>query len=102
MIYGTLPCAMIISLNPDASMVTIVISDILRLIQLGCVSQDRLQRKSILRENGKLGTNHTAKFSKTTMRRVKNLGTEGSIAGNHSTVRNPYAPKFEEKIKTKP
>ena len=31
-IYGTLPCALIVSLNPDASLVTIVVSDILRLM----------------------------------------------------------------------
>ena len=39
--------------------------------QLGCVSQDSPQRESILREDGKLGSNHTVKFSKATMRRVK-------------------------------
>ena len=35
-------------------------------IQLGCVSQDYPRKKSILREVGKLGSNHTVKFSKGT------------------------------------
>ena len=65
--YGTLPCASITSLNLDASTVTSVISDSLRLvgspvaekdqgikvgetIQLGCVSHDSPQRKSLLWE----------------------------------------------------
>ena len=40
-------------------------------IELGCVSQDSPQKKSILRENENLGSNCTAKFSKTTMRHAK-------------------------------
>ena len=35
-------------------------------IQLGCVSQDSRPRHCILREEGKLGSNHTVKFSKGT------------------------------------
>ena len=31
--------------------------------QLGCVSQESYPRKSILHEQGKLGSNHTVKFS---------------------------------------
>ena len=54
-------------------------------IQLDCVSQDHVHRKSILRENGNWGSNHTVKFSKTTMRHAK-FRKEGPIAGNHSKV----------------
>ena len=36
------------------------------LIQLGCVSQDSCPRKSVLREEGKLGSKHAVKFSKST------------------------------------
>ena len=35
------------------------------------MSQDSSQRKSILWQDGKLGSNHTFKFSKTTMRHEK-------------------------------
>ena len=42
-------------------------------IKLGCVSQDSPQRKCILREDEKLGSNRTVKFSKTTMRYTKFL-----------------------------
>ena len=41
MIYGTLPYAKITNLSPDASMVTIVISDTLRLV----VSPEKSERK---------------------------------------------------------
>ena len=34
--------------------------------QLGCVSHDSHRRKSTPREKGKLGSNHTVKFSKKT------------------------------------
>ena len=40
-------------------------------VQLGCVSQDGPQRKSILQEVGQLGPDHAVKFSKTTMRHAK-------------------------------
>ena len=39
---------------------------------IGLCHHDNRQRKSILRENEQLGSNHTVKFSKATMRRVKN------------------------------
>ena len=42
--------------------------------QLGCVSQDSPQKKAIPWEDGKLGLNHTVKFSKTTMRHAKFSG----------------------------
>ena len=38
--------------------------------QLGCVSQDSYPRKSILRESGKLGTNHAVKLSKGTWHQI--------------------------------
>ena len=42
--------------------------------QLGCVSQDSPQKEAIPWEDGKLGSNHTVKFSKTTMRHAKFSG----------------------------
>ena len=40
-------------------------------IQLGCMSKDCPQRKSTLRENERLGSNYTVKFSKTTLRHAR-------------------------------
>ena len=37
---------------------------------MGCVSQDSYPRKSILRESGKLGTNHAVKLSKGTWHQI--------------------------------
>ena len=69
--------------------------------QLGCASHDSSHRKSILRENGKLGSNPTVKFSKATMRRVKNLEKKGPSQGIiqqcEPQERNPWAPKLEER-----
>ena len=69
-------------------------------IHLG-VSHDSPQRKSILRENEKLGSNHTVKFSKVTVRRVKlreKMGpSQGIIQKCEPQERNPWAPKFEER-----
>ena len=53
-------------------------------IQLRCVSQDSSQRKSILRENRKLRSNHTVKLSQIKMRHEKVRETTGCIAGNRS------------------
>ena len=50
-------------------------------IQLGCVSHDTPQRKSILGRNGKLGSNLTVKFSNTTIRRVKIRDKMGPAQG---------------------
>ena len=44
-----------------------------KVYSIGCVSHDGPQRKSILRENGQLGSHHAGKFSKAKMRRVKIL-----------------------------
>ena len=57
-------------------------------IHLGCASHDAPQRKSVLRESGKLGSNHTVKFSKATTRPVKTW---------EKKTRNPWAPQFEER-----
>ena len=54
--------------------------------RLGCVSQDHPPKKSILREVGKLGSNHTVKFSKGTWHRRKS-GKKGAIARNYANVR---------------
>ena len=39
--------------------------------KLGCVSHDSPPRKSILREEGKLGSTHVVKFSKGTWHQIK-------------------------------
>ena len=69
-------------------------------IQLVCVSQETPQRKSLLCENGKMGSNHTIKFSKANASRTY-PGKEGSTAGNQTKVRicgrHPWTPKFEER-----
>ena len=77
-IFGTLPCVSLTSLNQDAHMAINADSDMLRRrkkpskkskkggakgsvallkesVSLGCVSQDSQRRKSILRKAGKLG-----------------------------------------------
>ena len=48
---------------------------------LGCVSHESPQRKSILREDGKFGSNHTVKFLKATVRREKNGKKKGPSQG---------------------
>ena len=69
-------------------------------IQLGCVSQDSHPRKSILRKNGKLGSNHAVKFSKGTWHQIKireRKGPSREIVQQFETHdRNLCAPKFEE------
>ena len=65
------------------------------------LSQDSPQRKSILWENGKLGSNHTVKFSKATMRHVKKWEMKGSIAGKHSKVRTLGAKSMGSQIRGK-
>ena len=70
-------------------------------VQLGCLSHDSTQRKSMLRENGKLGSTHAVKFSKATMRfvkiREKKGPWQGIIQKCEPQDRNPWAPKFEER-----
>ena len=57
--------------------------------------------KFILREDGKLGSNHTGKFSKTTMRPVKIREKKGQSQGIihkcEPQERNPWTPKFDER-----
>ena len=88
-IFGTLQCVSITSLNQDAKMSKNADSDTLRLRRspakkskkdvvkgsvaslegvytLGCVCQDSYPRKSILREPGRLGSKHAIKFFKGT------------------------------------
>ena len=52
-------------------------------IQLGCVSQDSHPRKSILRKEGKLGSNHAVRFSRSTWHQKEKLGKKGSIARHY-------------------
>ena len=61
--------------------------------QLGCASQDSCPRKSILREQGKLGSKHTVKFSKSTWHQIKIRERKGPSPHE----RSPCAPKFGEK-----
>ena len=55
-------------------------------IQLGWVSQDSCPRKSILREQGKLGSKHAVKFSQGTWHQIKIRGRKGPIARNYPKV----------------
>ena len=55
-------------------------------IQLGCVSLDSYPRKSILREQGKLGSNRTVKFTNDTWHEIKNLERKGSTARDYPKV----------------
>ena len=50
-------------------------------LQLGCASQDSYPRKSILREQGKLGSNRTVKFTNDTCHQIKNLERKGPSRG---------------------
>ena len=66
-------------------------------IQLGCVSQDSPQRKSMLRER-KIGIKlHSPIFQNRDASR-KNSGEDGSIAGNHSKMRTSGASSVGSKI----
>ena len=92
--FGILLYAKITSLRLDAHLATTAFSEMLRRrgspskkskkggakgsvaslkesVQLGCVSQDAYPRKSILHEQGKLGSKHAVKFSKGTWHQVK-------------------------------
>ena len=50
--------------------------------QLGCVFQDSYPTKSVIREDGKLGSKHAVKISKGTWYQKK-TGKKESIAGNY-------------------
>ena len=67
-----------------------------------CVSQDSYPRKSILHEPGKLGSNHTVKFSKGTWHHIKNFGerkgpSRGKIQKCEPLERNPCASRINGK-----
>ena len=66
-----------------------------------CVSQDSYPRKSILREQGKLGSKHTVKFSKGTCHQTKIRERKGPSRGIIQKcaphARSPCAPKFRER-----
>ena len=49
--------------------------------QLGCASQDSYPRKSILREERKLGSNHAVKFSQGTWHQIKIWESKGPSRG---------------------
>ena len=71
-------------------------------IQLGCVSQDYHPKKSTLREEGKLGSNHTVKFSKGTWHHVKKNRerkgpSQGVVQKCEPQERNACAPKLKER-----
>ena len=69
--------------------------------QLGCVSQDSNLRKSFQREEGKLGSKHTVKFSKSTWHQIKNRERKGPSRGIIPKCephdRSPCSPKFGER-----
>ena len=68
---------------------------------MGCVSQDSYPRKSILRETGRLGTQHAVKFSKGTWHQIKFRESKGQSRGIVQECapheRCPCAPKFEDR-----
>ena len=70
-------------------------------VQMGCVFQGSPQKKSILREIEKLGSNHTVKFSKGTMRHAKIRERKGPSQGVTQKCvpqeRILWAPKFQER-----
>ena len=70
-------------------------------IQQGCVSQESHPRISFLRKEGKLGSNHTVKFSKVTWHHIKirerKGPSQGVIRKCQPQERNPRAPKFEDR-----
>ena len=126
MIFGILPHDKIRSLNQDANSATSVCLDTLRRmvspvkkskksggkgsvallkesLQLGCVSQDCPPKKSILWEVGKVGSNHTVKFSKGTWHHTKIRERKGPSQGVlhkcEPQERNPCAPKFEHRTR---
>ena len=69
--------------------------------QLGCVSQDSYPRKSILREEGWLGSTYAVKFFKGTWHQKKNRERKGPSRGFIRSCepheRGPCAPKFRER-----
>ena len=74
--------------------------------QLGCVSQDYPQKKFILWEVGKLGSNQTVIFSKGTWHHVNILERKGPSQGVMQKCepqeRIPWAPNLRKERKTKP
>ena len=66
-----------------------------------CVSQDSCPRKSTLREEGKLGSNHTVKFSKGTCHKItireRKCPSRGIVQKCEPHGRSPCAPKFGER-----
>ena len=68
--------------------------------QLGCVSQDSNLRKSIQREEGRLGSKHAVKFSKSTWHQRKIRERKGPLRGIipkcEPHERSPCSPKFGE------
>ena len=62
------------------------------------MSQDCPKKKSVLREVEYLGSNHTVKFSKGTMRHVKIRERKGPSQKSVPQERIPWAPKFEERM----
>ena len=69
--------------------------------KLGRVSQGSYPRKSILREQGKLGSKHTVKFSKGTWHQIKIRERKGPSRGIIKKCapheRSPCAPKLGER-----
>ena len=71
-------------------------------IQLGCVAQDSHPRQSTQRKEGKLRSNHAARFSKRHVApqikiRERKGPSRGIIQKREPHERSPCAPKFEER-----
>ena len=73
---------------------------------MGCVSQDSHPRKSIQRKEGKLGSNHTVKFSKGAWHHIKigkeRVHREASFKSANLTNAIRALPDLRKGHKTKP
>ena len=102
---GILPCVKTTSLRPSKKSKKDGAKGSVALLkestQLGCVSQGSYPRKSVLREQGRLGSTHTVKFSKSTWPKIKIRERKGPsraiIQKCEPHERSPCAPKFEER-----
>ena len=70
-------------------------------MHMGCASQDSYPTKSVLREQGKLGSKHTVKFSKCTLHQIeireRKGPSQGIIPKCEFHERSLCAPKFDER-----
>ena len=67
--------------------------------QMGCVSQDSYPRKSIQREQGKLGSKHAVKFSKSTWHHIKFRERKGPSRGVSKSVKLMSATRLLQDLR---